>query len=52
MQMGIYMKETGLIINVMGMVFIYIRMEQNMKENGKMINKKGKVIKILIFISI
>ena len=43
MQMEMYMKVIGLMINQMDMVYIHIQMEQDMKENGKMINKMEKV---------
>lgn len=39
------MKENGLMIKLMVGEFIYIKMELNMKGNGKMINKMVKVKK-------
>lgn len=46
MLMVIYMKVIGSHINPMDMVFIFIKMGLNMKENGLMINNMDKVIKI------
>ena len=42
MQMGIFMKESELMIKQMELEFILILMELNMREIGKMINKMGR----------
>jgi hypothetical protein len=45
MLMEIFTKENGMMIKLMDGEFIYIKMELNMKGNGKMINKMVKVKK-------
>lgn len=45
MQMGMFIKAILLEIELMGMEFTSMRMDNDMKENGLMICKKVKVLK-------
>jgi len=45
MPMEIIMKDNGKIIKLMVMEFSFIQMDQNMKVNGLMINKRDMVLR-------
>lgn len=46
MKMVMFMKEIGLMIKLMGLVYIKINQDLDMKVTGKMIFKKVKELKL------